>query len=271
MRSPIRAGRAAIAVAGIALPLAGCSARAPRAATPPTAVDTAAVRSLHLAAEQLALVNSLSAAVVVRSGTAGGVLQTGVVSVVVHPANLTMANFAIGTGRKPGLRVMVILTKNTIYLNDPALAKKSGKAWVKVRLSQISSRSPSVSGLFQNLEGSNLLNQARLFTASSDAHVVGTAKINGVATTEYAGSYTPLAAMARLSPALRRVFGPVLSQIGPGPVRFLVWIDGQHLIRKAIQTETATGHTTTTTFVVTAINQPVRVSLPGPRQVAAAP
>jgi hypothetical protein len=200
------------------------------------------------------------------------VLQTGTVSARLRPTTLTVANFTINAARPPGTRIMVILTKNTIYVNDLAFVKKTGKHWVKIGVNQISAPSGrNVSGLFQNLEGSNLLNQAELFTASSDAHVVGAATINGIPTTEYAGSYTPLAAMARLSPAMRRVFGPLLSQIGPGPVRFLVWIDGQHLIRKAAETETANGRTTTTTFVVTAINQPVRAKLPGPRQVTTAP
>jgi hypothetical protein len=54
----------------------------------------------------------------------------------------------------------------------------------------------------------------------------------------------------------------MLRSIGTHPVRFHVWIDAQHLIKKADDTESVRGQTVTTTFTVTSVNQPVKVTLP---------
>ena len=84
--------------------------------------------------------------------------------------------------------------------------------------------------------------------SSKNVQVVGPQTVNGVATTEYAGTYSPAAAYKSLSAGLRKLLGPTLRDMGTRPVRFTVWIDGQHLIRKAKDTESVDGHTVTTTF-----------------------
>src|SRR6266700_3801464 len=49
---------------------------------------------------------------------------------------------------------------------------------------------------------------------------------------------------------------------GSHPVSFHVWVDAQHLIKKADDTASVRGQTVTTTFAVTSVNQPVKVTLP---------
>lgn len=167
-----------------------------------------------------------------------------------------------------------ILTSKAIYIKDPAFltGSKLGKAWIMVKISQLSSKSGVTFGsLLQNLEGSNPLDQTRLFTASKDVRQVGTETVHGVPTTEYAGTYAPKTAYTGLTPRLRKLVGPMLRSIGTHPVRFRVWIDAQHLIKMADYTESVRGQTVTTTFVVTSVNKPVHVTLPTAGQVAPLP
>jgi uncharacterized membrane protein len=47
-------------------------------------------------------------------------------------------------------------------------------------------------------------------------------------------------------------------------ISFHVWIDGQHHTRKITDVETVNGETINTTVNITAINQPVQITLPSP-------
>jgi hypothetical protein len=267
------ARRAAAAVAGVGVAvlfaLTGCSSGS---GTTRTAATTAAMRTLRQAVDQSSLVRSLTAALAVRSTQSKAGEITGTIAIRLRPTTLIAANLSLSAAGAPPTRLAEILTSTTIYVNNPAFVKATGKSWIKIGLSQASSRSGlAFASLFQNLVSANVLDQARLFAASSDVHKVGTATIGGVATTVYAGTYTAKAAMARLSPAQRRLLGPLLKQLGSKPARFQVWIDGAHLIRKAVETVTANGHTSTTTLLVKSINQPVTVTLPKPGQIAKLP
>jgi hypothetical protein len=54
-------------------------------------------------------------------------------------------------------------------------------------------------------------------------------------------------------------------------VRFRVWIDGQHVIKKAENIESVRGQTVTTSLLVTSVNQPVNIGLPKASQTAPLP
>ncbi len=135
-----------------------------------------------------------------------------------------------------------ILTDKQIYFKDPAFTKATGKPWVEADISELSTKvGVSLGSLLQNLESADPLDQTKLFTASKNAHVVGTTMLNGVSTTEYAGTYAPKVALAELSPKLRKIIGPTLRTIGANPVQFEVWIDAQHVVRRAIDTNNVHG------------------------------
>jgi hypothetical protein len=112
------------------------------------------------------------------------------------------------------------------------------------------------------MQSNNFTNQAELFAVAKNAHQVGTATIDGVATTEYTGSFRASDALNALSPSVRDVLGAQLKTLGDSVISFHEWIDGQHHMRQVIEDETIKGHAVTTTMNVTAINQPVRISLP---------
>jgi hypothetical protein len=65
-----------------------------------------------------------------------------------------------------------------------------------------------------------------------------------------------------LSPSTRDVLGAQLKSLGDSVITFHEWIDGQHHMRQVVENETVKGHAVTTTMNVTAINQPVKITLP---------
>jgi len=252
----IAAGAAAVAAA---VALGGCSK-----ASTGSAAGSGAMKQIKLAADTSGHVNSLTASITVHSvGTTAGGL-TGTIQMQLKPTTLIEARFNVPATNSSGIHLDEILTDQAIYFKDPAFAKtKAGKPWVRVKISELSSKTGlSFGSLLQNLEGSNPLDQTRLFTASRDVRLVGARTVDGVATTEYAGSYAPKTAYAGLSAHLRELLGPSLRSIGTHRVSFHVWIDRQHLIKKADDTESVRGQTITTTFAVTSVNQPVKVTMP---------
>jgi hypothetical protein len=257
------------AVGAVALiAVAGCGTAGTTAGGKPLT----ARQALRLAASQSQRVNSLTATLTVRTGTgsAGG-LTTGAMKIQLKPATLIDASFS-GTSAGTRFNLEEILTHEAIYLKSSAIAQHTGKPWLKISVAQLSSKTGiNFASLLQSLENTNPLAQARLFSVSKNVHAVGTQVINGIRTTEYAGSYDPSAAMTALSPALRKLLGPMLRSMGAAKVQFHIWIDGQHLIRKAASTETIGGQTVISSYDVTSINQPITVTLPPASQTASLP
>jgi len=266
-RRPSRWITVAAAAGAAAIAMSGCSK-----GSTGTAANNPALKQIKLAADTSAHVNSLTASLSVHSvgSHAGGL--TGTIQMQMKPTTLIEAKFNVAAASSPSIHLDEILTGQAIYFKDPAFAKSAGRPWVKVRISQLSSKSGiSFGSLLQNLEGSNPLDQTRLFTASKDVRVVGTQTIDGVPTTEYAGTYAPQTAYAGLTSHMRKLLGPMLRSIGTHPVHFHVWIDAQHMIKQADDTESVRGQTVTTTFTVTSVNQPVSVMLPKTGQTAPLP
>jgi len=249
--------------------LGGCSSGGSGSGHSPQ--TTEALRQIKLAAHTSRSVRTLTASLAVESagGTVGNL--TGTIAIQLRPSKLIGAHFNLKSGTQR-VHLDEILTSNAIYFKDPSFTKAAGKPWVKASFSELSAKSGvNLGALLQNLEGSNPLDQTLLFTSSKDVHEVGTQTVNGVATTEYAGTYSPEKAYRSLSPALRKQLGTMLRNIGTHSVRFRVWIDGQHLIRKVANTESVRGQTVTTNLLVTSVNEPIGIKLPNPSQTAAMP
>jgi hypothetical protein len=156
--------------------------------------------------------------------------------------------------------IKMILTGTDMYFSEPGLP--TGKAWMKFSLAALKGKSASFGQLIQSMQSNNFTNQAQLFAVAKDAHEVGTATIDGVPTTEYAGSFKASDAISALSPGARDVLGAQLKSLGDSVITFREWIDGQHHMRQVIENETVKGHAVTTTMNVTAINEPVKITLP---------
>lgn len=255
--------------------MAGCaSGHHPSAAAskPAAKPDTQAQRAIKLAASRSGAVKTLVADLVEHSTGASEGSATGTIAVQLKPVTLIEATFMIPSKNAKPLKLAEILTANAIYFKDPAFSASTTKTWLKVKISQLSAKtSVSVAALLQNLEGSNPLDQSRLFTASKDVKVVRTQSVHGMMTTEYAGTYAPQAAFGELSPKLRKLLGPSLRAMGSKPVHFRVWVDAQHIIRKAVDVDVVRGQTITTTFNIRSVNKPVKIKLPDPRSVGPLP
>jgi hypothetical protein len=156
--------------------------------------------------------------------------------------------------------IKMILNGRDMYFSEPGLP--TGKPWLKFDVGTLKGKSASFAQLINSMQSNNFTNQAQLFATAKNAHQVGTATIDGVPTTEYAGSFKASDALKALSPSVRDVLGAQLKSLGDSLVTFREWIDGQHRMRQVIENETVKGHAITTTMNVTAINQPVKITLP---------
>jgi hypothetical protein len=124
--------------------------------------------------------------------------------------------------------------------------------------------------LQQELQNGNPTSQFAGLTAASHLHAVGSQVVSGVSTTRYNGSFAPSAAVKTLPAAERAALAPRLDQI-KGDVRFSVWIDSSHYVRKIQETE-STGHVTIAIqCTYGSFNQPVTIVLPPSRQVYSPP
>jgi hypothetical protein len=244
----------------------GCSASSPAASKPLTARQ-----ALTVAVSQSQQVRSLAETLNVQvAGTTSG-STTGTIQLQLKPTLLIGAVIhVIADGQQTP--VQEILTSKAIYLKIASLSGVTGKPWVKVDLSALSSGQGAAFGqLLQNLQNSNPLSQIRLLTVAKNLRAVGTQVVDGVQTTEYTGSYAASAALADMSPSLRTALGSYLKTLGSSTLRFRVWIDAQHQLRKVVDVVTVAGQTVTTTVNITAINQSVNVTLPPASQVASPP
>jgi hypothetical protein len=116
--------------------------------------------------------------------------------------------------------------------------------------------------IFHSLQSDDFTKQAQLFTVAKNARVVREQAVDGVSTTEYAGSLTAAEALKTLPASFRQALGPELQALGTSTIYFHEWVDSQHHMRKLSEVETANGDTVNTTINVTAINRPVHITLP---------
>ncbi|HET7014161.1 MAG TPA: hypothetical protein VFI65_09630 [Streptosporangiaceae bacterium] len=263
--------------AAAATATAGCSSHSGQKATGSksevaTTESKAASRALALASAESDRVKTLTANVTAHSSGASSGSLTGTVKIQLKPSTIVGTTFHVKAEKSKVVEQSEILTDKQIYFKDQAFTKATGKPWVEADISELSTKvGVSLGSLLQNLENADPLDQTKLFTASKNARVVGTTMLNGVSTTEYAGTYEPQVALAELSPKLRKVMGPTLRTIGGNPVQFEIWIDAHHVVRRTISTDNVHGQIVTTTLDVTSVNKPVRVALPELTEVAPLP
>ncbi|MDR2984787.1 MAG: LppX_LprAFG lipoprotein [Nocardiopsaceae bacterium] len=202
----------------------------------------------------------------VQSETTSGFVQFRLTPTLLIGEKLNLAAAGKST------QIKAVLTDQAFYLNEPTLAKKLGKPWMRVDLSALK-KTPlgGITQLIHGLQDNNFLNQTQLFTAAKDVRIVGKQTVDGVPTTEYAGSFHAADALKVLSPTYRKALAPGLKLLGNIPISFHIWIDGQHQVRKATEVETINGETINITVLVKAINQPVHVTIPSRSQTVTPP
>ncbi len=269
--------------AAAALAAAGCSAGGSSAggtASPAGVGQSAAggaggsaASALAIAASQASKVTSYSSTLSITATGSNASSLNGTVQMQTKPTLVAHETFSGNSPQMPlpgGMEI--ILTSKTIYMKMSVLSKMVGKPWVKLDLSSLKNTSGlNLASMFRQFQTNNPLADTQMFAASTNVHEVGRQVINGVATTEYTGTYHISEGLTRLSPSLRRMMQPALAEMGMTTSQFTIWVDGQHQVRKLVQTESGNGTSITTTMVVTSINQPVHIQLPPANQVAVMP
>jgi hypothetical protein len=283
--SPLNSGRgrrraAAVALCAAALAvMAGCStgsgsSSVPLGTTGPTgttgttgtASKLTPLRAIRLAAVETQRVSSMAATFAEQVGTAGTV--NGTMQLRLKPTLLAHEILSSSISGRSST-VEEIVSARAIYIKEPG--NPSGRPWLEVRLSNLKgSLGKSLQSLLQNAQNGNPAAQTQLFAGSRNVHKVGTEVVNGVQTTHYAGTVTVSQALSRLSPTVRKGFAPVLRLISGG-IQFNIWIDDQHVARRVVEVEHVSGQTVTVTLNVTAINQPVQITLPPRSRVTVLP
>jgi hypothetical protein len=235
--------------------------------------EGSAASALAIAASQAGKVTSYASTLSITSTGNSTSSLTGTVEMQTKPTLIAHETFAGSSAQMPlpgGMEI--ILTSNTIYMKLSELSKMVGKPWVKLDLSSLKSTSGlDLASMFQQFQTNNPLADTQMFAASTDVHEVGHQVISGVPTTEYAGTYHISEGLTHLSPSLWRMMQPALTQMGMTTSQFTIWVDGQHQVRKLVQTEAGNGTSITTTMHVTSVNQPLHIQLPPAYQVATMP
>jgi hypothetical protein len=270
-RRPVPRPAAAVGLSAAALiVLAACSSGgggpASTASTPLTPRQ-----ALLAAASHAQKVTSASETLTVRDSGAQNATTAGTIQFQRKPtlqASETLNTTAAGKSTQ----IKVILTGTAIYLHEAALAGQLGKPWLKLDLSALNGTDlASIAQLAHSLQGNDFANQTQLLAVAKNVHVAGTQTVDGVATTEYAGSVRAAQALKTLPASFRKAMAPELQVLGNGTISFHAWIDGQHHTRKITDVETVNGETINSTVLITAINQPVHITIPPASQTATPP
>lgn len=268
-----RPGRQRACAAGLSASalifVAACSSGGSSAGGGAAGTPLAPRQALLAAAIQARQVTSAAETLTVQNSTSGST-TTGTVRIRLKPTLLADENLNVAAGGTT-TRIGVILTSGALYLHEVSLAGQLGKPWVKMNLSALSAlggtSGAGLAALVQSLHSNDFTNQAQLFTVAKNTRAAGTQTLEGVTTTEYTGSFTAAAALKVLPASLRKALAPGLQALGNSPVSFREWVDGQHHLRKITEVETVNGDTVHITIDITAINQPVHITLPPASQI----
>jgi hypothetical protein len=271
---------AASAIAIIAAGVAGCASSGSSGSAQPKAMS--AKQAIQLAADQTRDVNSFAATVGIRIGgkpgsssSFGNAEMAGTFQEQLHPsllASLDFSTFSVAGRSMAGLGE--IITPRAIYIKLGLLtqALHSSKPWLELPLSALSQRTGmNLGSLFNQAQTSSPLTQTQLLAGAANVRTAGTGTADGVPVTEYTGSYSTSAALAKLPADVRGPLSQGLQKVGINGAQFQAWIDGQHQLRKEVVTEDGSAFTETLTITVTSVNQPVTISVPAASQTATFP
>jgi hypothetical protein len=232
------------------------------------------IQAITLAAQQAKAVNSAAFMLNIQTtGTTSGTLA-GSMKVRIKPSLLADADFStfIADGRSIPGGFQEILNSQTIYMKMALLQQELGKPWVRLPFSELRQATGLNFGqVIQQAENNNPMVQTQMLASAKNVKTVGTQTIGGVKTTEYTGSYSIPAAVAKLPPSFRSLAQKQAQSMGIDTAQFKVWIDAQHQTRKLIIVEHGSSSQITVTMQVTGINQPVSVTYPPASEVATIP
>lgn len=289
----VRVARLPLYTAGLAVIVAtaaaGCSASSSstvRASGSTAPAPVNALDAVKLAAKTASGANSYTGTMSLQgtvnpgaansAGVSGGISMTGTFAERLHPTLLVSADIGsysmLGTSLAGGLDELI--TPTTMYLKSAQLTQELHltKPWLAMSLSAASKNSGlNLSQLVNQATGSGPLTQAQMLGASSSVREVGTGSIDGVPVTEYAGTIPVAKAISTLSGGAKAEMEQMNAAAKLTTENYTVWIDGQHIMRKAVITGTGAILTETVTVTFTSVNQPVNITAPPASQTTSLP
>jgi hypothetical protein len=232
-------------------------------------------QAIQLAAAHARLANSVTANIAIQASGSGAMTMSGSLSEVIRPQLEAELNFptlsAAGQSVPGGLSEIV--TTQAAYLKLSSLSPLTGgKTWLKLPFGELSKAlGANFEQLMQQAQNNSPLTQTQLLAGATGVRVLGTGTVDGVAVTEYSGSFTMSAALSRLPASLRSQVGRQASAAGITSASFNVWLDDQQQVRKLVLVEHGSTEDVTVTMLVTSINEPVGIQIPPPADVATIP
>lgn len=259
----------AVGVAGVT----GCSSGGAKAADPAQMLS-AAVKNAQNASSVVAATTLQTSQIPGLGGLLGslGLATSGTYTGQTTPTTLREFSGTVQAAGQSLGNIDLISAQDAAYVQVPPVLKAllhTTKPWSKVTQSQLKSGG-LVASLLREATSVNPVNFAGLLGQSTNTKTVGTAKVNGVSTTEVSGSIPASAAISKLPSSLQ----PTFSSDRSGQITFQAWIDGTHNFRKLAISEGGNGSgapTTKVTFNVTSLNQPVKITPPPAAQTGPLP
>ena len=276
-------------VLAVAVTLAGCSGSGGGSGSAgPSAAAASPLAAVQLAAKTATTANSFTgtmdlqmtakpgASATSGTGALGNVSMSATFAEQLHPTLLASVNIgtlsAAGQSLPGGLSE--ILTPSTLYMKWSFLTSSLhlSKPWLAIPLSSVSQKSSiNLGQIFSQLQSSGPLTETRLLGGATSVHEVGTGTIDGVAVTEYSGTLPISKGISYLSGSVKAQVKQAMATAGISTAKFTVWIDGQHLVRKSVVTESGKSVTEVITTTVTSIDQPVNITIPPTSQTSSVP
>ena len=279
-------------VLAVAAAVAGCSGSGSSAAgSGPAGATTAAASPLaavQLAAKTATSANSYTGTMNLEmtqkpgasgasgSGTLGDVTISAAFAEQLHPSLLASVNIgtlSAGGQSLPG-GLSEILTPSTLYMKWSFLTASLhlSKPWLAIPLSSVSQKSGvNLGQIFSQLQSSGPLTESQLLAGATSVRQVGTGTIDGVPVTEYSGTLPIDKGIGYLSGSVKAQVKQAMAAAGISTAKFTVWIDGQHLVRKSLVTESGKSVTEVITTTITSINKPVNITIPSASQTSPMP
>jgi hypothetical protein len=262
---------AAITVAGCK-PVIGSSASS--GATPSATAATAtagtsgaasAAKAIAALASNTPAVNSLVATLQIHATGSLAADLSGTLTEQLQPSPLIEIHTTVPNGLE------AILAGDMAYLKLGALTQIAGKPWVEAPISGLeTSTGANLAPMIQQLQASDPLAQTQMFTAATDLREGGTSTISGIPTTQYSGSYSLAAGLARLAPAERSSLQADMASSGITTTQFTVWVDSKSQVRRISLVEYGKSTRIDIVLVIVSLNQPVQILIPPASEVVGA-
>jgi hypothetical protein len=193
------------------------------------ATTTAGQRSVHVTGRFSVTEPSAEGGVSSVSSKVSADLRQQPVYGDLHLSGLQVGSTSIGSAEE-------LVTPQAFYLKAPAVASAVGTPWIEVRTSALAAATGvDFSQLTQQAQQVEPDQYVRQLLVADDLHRVGSATVESVATTHYAGVVSLQQLYTRLPTMFDQQARARLQALGLTGEHLDVWVDGQGLVRRVVE------------------------------------